>query len=116
MDNIHGHNEGLAHEVVIPKENDYHGHPDYFKIYIALLLFFAISLVAAYIPNFMLMVSVVFISSAIKAFLVLNFFMHLKWEPIVLQILIYMALFTLAALIIGVYSDIPMVTHDVYVP
>lgn len=113
MNTIQTHNEGLAHEVVVPKENDYHGHPNYLKIYIALLLFFAVSLVAAYIPNFIAMAIVVFVTSTIKALLVLNLFMHLKWEPRILQILIYMALFTLAALIIGVYMDIPMVELDV---
>lgn len=116
MDNIHSQNEGLAHEVVIPKDNDYHGHPNYLKIYIALLIFFTISLISAYIPNFKVMVVFVFVSSTIKALLVLNLFMHLKWEPRVLQILIYMALFTLSALIIGVYMDIPMVELDVAKP
>ena len=116
MTNLTIENNGLAHEVVYPKENDYHGHPDYFKIYIALLLLFGVSLVASYIDNFLLMVGIVFITSAIKALLVINFFMHLKWEPRVLQIMIYMALFTLTALILGVYFDIPMVQHDVYTP
>ncbi len=109
-------NEGLAHEVVFPAEQDYHGHPNYLKIYFALLFLFGISLVASYIDNFMVMVSIVFLASAMKALLVINYFMHLKWEPLILQIMIYLALFTLTALIVGVYSDIPMVTHDVYRP
>jgi len=109
-------NEGLAHEVVYPSDQDYHGHPNYLKIYFALLFLFAISLAASYIDNFIVMVFVVFTASAMKALLVINYFMHLKWEPVILQIMIYLALFTLTALIIGVYADIPMVTHDVYKP
>jgi len=114
MNNTTQNNSGLSHEVVVPKDQDYHGHPDYLKIYFALLILFGISLVASYIDNFMLMVTIVFVASTLKALLVINFFMHLKWEPKVLQIMIYLALFTLAALIIGVYSDIPVVAHDVY--
>ncbi len=109
-------NEGLAHEVVYPSDQDYHGHPNYLRIYLALLFLFTISLIASFIDNFMLMVSIVFLASTLKALLVINFFMHLKWEPRILQIMIYLALFTLSALIIGVYSDIPMVAHDVYKP
>ncbi len=110
------HNEGLAHEVVVPKDNDYHGHPDYLKVYFALLLLFGISLVASYIDNFLFMVVIVFVVSTLKALLVLNYFMHLRWEPIPLEIIIYMALFALAALIIGVYFDVTAVPRDVYKP
>lgn len=113
MDSIH-HNEGLAHEVVFPSENDYHGHPNYMKIYIALLLLFAVSLAASLLDNFLLMVFIVFVVSTLKALLVLNYFMHLKWEPIPLQVIIYMCLFTLAALILGVYFDISIVPKDVF--
>ena len=114
--NIEHHNESLAQEVVVPKENDYHGHPNYFKVYLALLLLFGVSLIASYLDNFLIMVLIVFIVSTIKAMLVLNYFMHLKWEPIPLQIIIYMALFALAALIIGVYFDVTAVPRDVYKP
>ncbi|MEZ4906273.1 MAG: cytochrome C oxidase subunit IV family protein [Saprospiraceae bacterium] len=106
--------EGLEHEVVYPKENDYHGHPNYFKIYLALLLLFAISLVASELQNFMLMIVIVFTVSTMKSILVLNYFMHLKWEPIPLQIIIYMCLFTLATLILGVYFDVSAVPKDVF--
>jgi cytochrome c oxidase subunit IV len=52
--------------------------------------------------------------STLKALLVLNNFMHLRWEPIPLQVIIYLALFALAALIIGVYFDVTTVPRDVY--
>lgn len=114
MMNTELHTDGLAHEVVLPKENDYHGHPNYLKVYIALLLLFGVSLVASYLDNFLLMVAIVFVVSTLKALLVLNNFMHLRWEPIPLQVIIYMALFALAALIIGVYFDVTAVPRDVY--
>ncbi|HHH53613.1 MAG TPA: hypothetical protein ENK91_08140 [Bacteroidetes bacterium] len=110
------HNEGLAHEVEYPALNDYHGHPNYLKVYIALLLLFGISLVASYLDSFMLMVVIVFVVSCLKALLVINYFMHLRWEPVPLQIIIYMALFALTALIIGVYFDVTAVPRDYYTP
>ncbi len=113
MNNVTFHDEGLAHEVAVPKENDYHGHPNYFKIYIALLALFGISLIAAFLENFLLMVVIVFTVSVIKSLLVLNYFMHLKWEPKVFQILIYLCLFVLAALLVGVYFDVSVVELDV---
>lgn len=113
MNNTSFHDEGLAHEVVVPKENDYHGHPNYFKIYIWLLALFGVSLVAAYLENFLLMVVIVFAVSVIKSLMVLNYFMHLKWEPKVFQILIYLCLFVLAALLVGVYFDVSVIELDV---
>ena len=113
MSELHN-NEGLAHEVVFPKENDYHGHPNYFKIYLALLLLFAVSIVASELSNFLLMIVIIFTVSVLKSLLVINYFMHLKWEPIPLQVIIYMCLFTLTALILGVYFDISIVPKDVF--
>ena len=112
--NTESHTEGLTHEVVIPTENDYHGHPNYIMVYFALLLLFGISIVSSFLDNFLLMVVIVFVVSTLKALLVLNNFMHLKWEPIPLQVIIYMALFALAALIIGVYFDVTAVPRDLF--
>jgi cytochrome c oxidase subunit 4 len=114
MNNLSFHDEGLAHEVEFPKEKDYHGHPNYFKIYIWLLALFGLSILASYLSNFLLMVVIVFVISAIKGLLVLNYFMHLSWEPKVFQILIYVCLFALAALLIGVYFDVSVIEYDVY--
>lgn len=116
MSNTRFHDKGLAHEVAIPKENDYHGHPNYFKIYIVLLLLFGVSLLASYLNSFLLMVVIVFTISVVKGLLVINYFMHLKWEPKILQIIIYLAVFTLAALLVGVYFDVSAVEADIYKP
>ena len=114
MSNLSFHEEGLVHEVEIPKEKDYHGHPNYLKIYISLLILFSFSILASFLTNFILMVFIVFTIPAIKGLLVLNYFMHLRWEPKIFQILIYMCLFALAALLIGVYYDVAVINVDVF--
>jgi len=104
--------KGLEHEVAYPAKNDYHGHPNYFNIYIYLLIFFAISLVASYIPNQLLMMLVVFGTALIKSVLVIGKFMHLKWEPVLLWISVGLVVFVLLAFFFGVFPDITMVPRD----
>ncbi len=101
--------EGLEHEVAIPKENDYHGHPNYLKIYVSLLVLFAISLAAGLIGNTTIMLLVVFGTALIKAILVLGKFMHLQWEPGLVWVAVGLVFFILFAFFWGVYPDIPMV-------
>ena len=107
--------KGLEHEVVVPTENDYHGHPNYLKVYISLLVLFAISVVASLLHNPLIIFFVVFAVSVIKGTLVLLYFMHLKWEPLLIWILLGLALLALAFLIIGLYPDV-VLTHRYVVP
>ena len=97
--------QGLEHEVVVPKEPDYHGHPNYLKIYLALLGLFALTVFASFIHNTMIVFFVVFTISIIKGSMVLLYFMHLKWEPKLIWILLGLALLILLFLIVGLYPD-----------
>ncbi len=105
--------QGLEHEVAVPKENDYHGHPNYFKVYIALLVLFGISLAAGMIGNTTVMLLVVFGTALIKSVLVVGKFMHLQWEPALVWVAVGLVLFILLAFFWGVYPDIPMVDVDI---
>ncbi len=98
--------QGLSHEVNIPKSEDYHGHPNYLVIYIALLVLFAITVFASLISNPLIVFIVVFTISIIKGSLVLLYFMHLKWEPLLVWLLLGFALMTLLFLSLGLYPDI----------
>jgi len=98
--------KGLAHEVAIPKKQDYHGHPNYLAIYISLLVLFAITVFASLISNPLIVFIVVFTISTIKGILVLLYFMHLKWEPLLVWLLLGFALMTLLFLTLGLYPDI----------
>lgn len=103
---IHSSNPGLTHEVVVPKEPDYHGHPNYLKIYLTLLGLFALTVVASLLHNPLIVFFIVFGISIIKGTLVLLYFMHLKWEPKLIWIMLGLALLILLFLFIGTYPDI----------
>ena len=105
--------KGLEHENVYPADKDYHGHPNYFNIYLYLMGFFIISLLAAYIPNQTLMLIVVFGTALIKSVLVVGKFMHLKWEPVLLWISVGLVIFVLIAFFFGVFPDITLVEREV---
>lgn len=104
--------KGLEHEVAYPKEQDYHGHPNYFRVYIYLMVFFIISLLAGYIPNAALMLIVIFGTAIIKTALVVGKFMHLSWEPILLKISVGLVIFILLCFFLGVFPDITLVPRD----
>ena len=87
-------------------QQDYHGHPNYFAVWLALIVLFLISLVANELGNRELAISLIFVLAIIKAAFVLGNFMHLRWEPkIVLGILAF-AVFCLFALYFGVMPDL----------
>jgi len=105
--------KGLEHEVAYPKANDYHGHPNYFSVYLYLMGLFIVSLLAAFIPNQMLMLIVIFGTALIKSVMVIGKFMHLKWEPVLLWISVGVVIFVLLAFFLGVIPDITFVERDV---
>ncbi len=102
---IHHKPAGLEHEIWVPTENDYHGHANYLKVYISLLVLFAITVFASLISNPIVVFIVVFSISVVKASLVILNFMHLKWEPSVVWYLLLLALLTLTFLFVGLYPD-----------
>ncbi len=63
---------------------EYHGHPNYFLVFIALIVLFAVSLALGYLPNHTLAIALIFVLAVAKTYLVAGFFMHLKYEVKVL--------------------------------
>ena len=104
---------GLEHEVTFPKENDYHGHPNYLRVYFSLLVLFGLSLAAAMLGNTTLMLLLVFGTAILKTALVVGKFMHLQWEPALVWVAVGLVAFILLAFFWGVFPDIPLVDVDI---
>jgi len=98
-------------EIPDPK-TDYHGHPEYTKVYLRLLLLFGTSLLSAYLFSIGIAISIIFFVAVIQASLVLKNFMHIKYEPILVWVIAIAVIFTLFAFFFGVYIDITAVHHD----
>ena len=96
-----------------PDEQDYHGHPNYGKVFFSLLFFFGISLIVGYVFSPMLAVILIFITAGIKTMLVVKNFMHLKFEPILVFVVVCVVLFILLSFFFGVFPDIVPINLDV---
>ena len=90
-------------------QTDYHGHPSYANIFLWLMLFFGISLGVGYFVSPGIAVFLIFLTAIIKAVLVVRNFMHLKFEPWQVLVVVALVLFVLLALFLGVYPDIPVI-------
>ena len=93
-------------------EFDYHGHTNYTKVYLALLVLFGISLVVGFFTSPMMAVSLIFLTAIIKTFLVVGSFMHLKYEPVLIWIAVGLVAFVLLAFFWGVYPDISIIEFE----
>lgn len=93
-------------------ESDYHGHPTYSKIFLALIVLFGLSLVVGYFTSPMVAVVLIFITALIKAALVVGNFMHLKFEPKLVWVVLGVAVFIFLAFYFGVFPDITIVERD----
>jgi len=87
-------------------DNDYHGHPNYAMIFIALLVLLAISVVVGFMGESTLVIMVVFGTAALKAYLVVTNFMHIRFEPKVVWILPIAGVLAVAFFYFGVLPDI----------
>lgn len=100
--------------VVIPDpEHDYHGHPNYFKVFYTLLLLFGLSLIFGYFFPPEITVALIFLAAIWKAALVVKKFMHLSFEPFLLWVGLAAVLFCLVAFFFGIYPDITALKLDV---
>ena len=87
-----------------------HAHPPYIAIWAVLLVLLFVSIALGHISNAYLMTSLVFGVAAIKAVIVLRYFMHLKFEPLYIVLMILAAVLCLVVLFIGVYPDVSLRT------
>lgn len=101
-----------TNEVAVPKEQDYHGHPNYGKIYLLLLALLGVSLVVGFAFSPLLAVLLIFLTAIIKAVLVVGNFMHLKFEPMLIWVAVGIVLFIILSFYFGVYPDITAVKPD----
>ena len=100
--------------IVIPDpKTDYHGHPQYGKVYVRLLLLFGVSVLCGYLFSPVIAIAIIFLIAIVQAGMVLKNFMHFKYEPLLIWIFAVAILFTLAMFFYGVYVDITAVTWDV---
>ncbi len=101
--------KGLEHEVPVPKENDYHGHPNYLKAFIILSVLLGVSLLGDFISSTVLLILLVFGTALVKAGLVVGSFMHWKYENLFIWLItIGAVLFILLAFFWGMYPDFPL--------
>lgn len=103
--------------VVIPDaEHDYHGHPHYARILLSLLALLSLSLIVGYVFSPLWAIVLIFATAVWKTALVMRNFMHLKYEPLLLFIVIATVLLIIFAFFFGVYPDITAITPEVAKP
>jgi caa(3)-type oxidase subunit IV len=89
---------------------DYHGHPNYTMVFAALVVLMAATVA---VPEMGLargiMVVTVFAIAAIKAYLVMANFMHLKYEPGLVDLFPFLSIALIIILFFGVYPDSVMI-------
>ncbi len=88
-------------------ENDYHGHPNYTMVLIALLVLMGLSVVAdlALPDSRVLALLLIFGFAIAKAFLVMSNFMHLKYEPKIVDLFPYLSIACMVIFFFGVAPD-----------
>jgi cytochrome c oxidase subunit IV len=102
--------------VVFPGADDYHGHPNYGKVLVSLLLLLSVSLTVGYVFSPGIAIALIFATAAWKVALVMRNFMHVKYEPLFIFIAIAAVLLIIYAFFFGVYPDITAVPRDVTFP
>ena len=83
---------------------DYHGHPNYNAIFVALVVLMLASVGADMMEGTMGKI-VIFALSTVKAYLVIANFMHLKYEPVLVDLFPYLSVALMIVLFFGVAPD-----------
>ena len=87
-----------------------HDHPNYFMVWVVLLLLLVVSLAAAYMPfSQTLTVILIFVIAAVKALLVASFFMHLKIEG---KLILAIAIVPVILFVIMTISLLPDIVYN----
>lgn len=89
---------------------DYHGHPNYLMVFIALTVLMIVSVFADKLPGGMGSL-VVYGIAVVKAYLVIANFMHLKYEPKLVDMFPYLSIACMIVLFFGVYPDSAMINN-----
>ncbi len=100
-------------------KDHYHGHPKYLNIFILLLVFMTLTLIPdivntisgkVVVEKIWWIIALIFVFSTWKAVLVMRNFMHVRYEPKLVFIMVATALACLVLLFALVSRDIP--AHD----
>jgi len=89
-------------------KNDYHGHPNYLMVFVALMVGLVVLFIPAFAPGVLTpgFVIVALLVAVVQAVLVASSFMHVKYEPKLLVGLLGFGLFCFLALFFAVYPDV----------
>jgi caa(3)-type oxidase subunit IV len=95
-------------------EKDYHGHPNYNMIFYALVALMIATVIVDELglPTNVMVLSV-FGIAVVKAYLVMANFMHLKYEPKLVDLFPYLSIVLIVVLFFGVYPDSVAIPLDV---
>lgn len=106
-------NTDFEEGVVTPDPaHDYHGHPNYEKILVQLFVLLGVSLAVGYFSS-TLSIVIIFGTALWKAIMVVSNFMHLKYEPWLVGLIVAVTIFSIFAFFWGVMPDITLVTREV---
>ena len=85
---------------------DYHGHPNYNMVFAALVVLMVATVIVDEIGlSHGIMTIAVFSIAVVKAYLVMANFMHLKYEPGLVDLFPYLSIALIIVLFFGVYPD-----------
>ncbi|MBN2366732.1 MAG: cytochrome-c oxidase [Calditrichaeota bacterium] len=82
------------------------GYGTYIMVWLALLMLTALTVTVAGMnfKNFAIVIAILI--AGLKSILVMNYFMHLKFEPPIFRTMVYITVFTLAIIIGLTFTDI----------
>jgi len=92
----------MTHTIPAPRRR----HPNYVAIWGVLMGALVVSLGLAYMEHAFLAALLIFLVAIVKAFLVVAFYMHLKFEPGHVIAIVIAGLLALAILFLGLVPDI----------
>lgn len=95
-----GHDRPIKH---VP---EYHGHPNYFFIFLTLIGMMVLTIVLGFFEHNPIAVVVIWLIAIFKAYLVMFKFMHLSWEPKMVFGWIVLAATSLVIFMAGTYVDV----------
>ena len=80
--------------------------PRYFIIFLTLLAALFISLAIGHFSSGKVATTIIFVIAGIKAYLVLNYFVHLKMEPRYIKVMVASLVAVLLILYVGLVPDV----------
>lgn len=92
----------MTHTIPAPERR----HPNYVAIWGVLMGALLVSLLLAYLQHAALAAFLIYLVAAVKAFLVISFYMHLKFEPAHVVAIVIAGALVLAILFFGLFPDI----------